>query len=451
LALAIAVLTASGLWSEPARGQSLDEALALAYEGNPTLKAARAELRAVDEGVPQEMSNWRPRVELNGDVGAESFENEFDEAPDESGSTTPWGVSLDVIQPLYRGGRTEAGVDRAENVVLAQRARLTDVEQTVLFDAATAYMDVWRDEATLRLNINNEKVLQEELAASRDRFEVGEITRTDVAQSESRLARATAERQQAEGDLASSRAVYEEIIGQAPGTLAAPKDLSGLPQSLDETVTLAIENNPDIVAAGFSRKASERAVRQVEGELYPEVGLQGSLSHREEEIGEDTETQRAAILAFVNIPLYQQGFVSSRVREAKQVDSQRRLEIDEARRSSERQAVSAWEVLDTARAQIRSFEAEVTSAEIALDGVRQENLVGARTTLDVLDAEQELLDAQVNLVSAERDHIVAGFAVLAAVGRLTAQDYGLAVTPYDPDKNYRAVRDQWYGTEVTGE
>lgn len=443
------------LWSSQPQAQTLVEALATTYNSNPTLAAARAQLRVTNEEVPQELSNWRPSVSLTTSAGVAS---ERSSTPTSRASGTdgfeglqPLSADLTVTQPLYRGGRTVAGTERAENEVYAERARLASTEQAVLLSAATAFMDVWRDEAVLRLNINNEQVLARQLQASRDRFEVGEITRTDVAQSESRLSRATAQRVESEGNLRASRATYEEIVGTAPGTLRPPGPLSGLPDSSAATVAAALNQNPDVIAASFSQRAADRSVRQNIGTLLPSLDLVGELTHAEETSIPDSDADSGTLLAQLSMPIYQQGFVSSQVRQAKQLLSQRRLELEESRRTAEQDAVDAFQALETARAQILAFQAQVESAQIALEGVRQENAVGARTVLDVLDAEQELLDAQVSLVGAQRDEIVAGFQVLSAEGRLNAVELGLPVEVYDPELDYLAVRDKWFGLSAPGE
>jgi TolC family type I secretion outer membrane protein len=382
------LLVLCGVWAglalAPARAQSLGETLAEAYRSNPTLLAARAELRAVNEGVPQELSNWRPLLSIDTSAGAQRI----DLGSAVSAETTyPFEASFGIRQPLYRGGRTVAGVARAEADVRAQRARLTSVEQSVLLDAGTAYMDVWRDQAVLGLNESNEQVLQRELEATRDRFEVGELTRTDVAQAESRLARATATRVSAAGDLAVSRAIFKEVAGLTPGVLEAPAPLPGLPASLSEAVAAAEDKNPDLRAATFAEEGAQHQVRTSYGELLPEVSVTAELTHSRNQLRDDTETSAAQILALVTVPLYQKGLVSSRVREDKQAANQRRIEIDETRRRVVQDSVDAWEILVAAQAQSVSFQAEVRSSEIALEGVRQENAVGARTILDVLDAE----------------------------------------------------------------
>jgi TolC family type I secretion outer membrane protein len=427
------VFTAAG-------AESLNEALAEAYRGNPTLLAARAELRGVNERVPQELSNYRPSAFVDGQAGVERIDSEPPSG--DAKNNKPWEVLLDVEQPLYRGGRTVNGVAQAEAEVQAQRARLKSVEQQVLLSAVRAYMDVWRDEAVLQLNINNEKVLTRQLE-----------TRTDVAQSESRLSRATAERIGAEGDLTASEAVYQEVIGQPPDLvgLEPPASLPSLPNAQDEVVRGAIENNPAVTGARFDENAAERQIAVSRGQLLPEAFLSGEARHSENFGSSDNETDVARGLVEVTVPVYQQGLVSSQVRQSKQISVQRKREVEEAARSAERFAIDAWAGLETARAQSESFRAEVRSNEIALEGVRQENAVGARTILDILDAEQEFLDSQVSLVRARRDEIVASYALLAAIGRLTARDLELAVEAYNPDDDYLAVRNRWFGLDAPGQ
>ena len=429
--------------STAAGAQDFYEALASAYQSNPTLLAARAELRAVNEGVPQELSNYRPFVSIDGSAGVQ----EIDQSSGVGSQTTNPLLS----QPLYRGGRTTAGVARAEAEVQAQRAILHSTEQGVLLAAATAYMDVWRDEAVLRLTINNEKVLKRQLEATNDRFDVGELTRTDVAQAKARLARATAERIGAEGVLTASQATFKEIIGLPPVSVTPPGPLQGLPASESEAVSASLEGNPDIAAAQFAERAAQAQVRSSEGELYPEVTLSAELLHSENDFSRDSETNSAQVLAIVSIPLYQQGFVSSQVRQDKQTANQRRIEVEKTRRRIRQECTDTWEQLVTARAQIRSFTSETRATRIALEGVREESSVGQRTVLDVLNAEQEYLDAQINLTRAQRDDTVTGYAVFQCLGRLTAADLALPVDVYDPKVDYEAVRNRWFGLTAPGE
>ena len=436
----LAAFLAAAYPAAPAHSQSLVEAMVLAYRNNPTLRAQRASLRVADESVPQALSGWRPTVEILGDGGA------VKESGDVRNDTRPrYSANLRITQNLYRGGGTVADIRRAENSVLAERARLDATEQDVLLDAVRAYMDVFRDEAVLRLNINNEKVLARQLEATRDRFNVGEVTRTDVSQAEARVSRATADRVQAEGNLQISRGVYQRIIGQRPGALSKPQPVRDLPANRTDTIAIAKENNPSMLAALYDERASRDNVKVVRSELLPRVDVVGRGGRERNQSVPNVTRDSASITAQLTIPLYQRGGVTSRVREAKQLVSRNLLLLREAERRAVEDANSAWESLVTARAQIRSFSAEVRANKIALEGVQQEALVGSRTVLDVLDAEQELLDAQVNLVRAERNEAVAEYDLLSAIGRLTGRGLSLSTELYDPEAYYDTVRNKLWG------
>lgn len=432
------------LASAEAHAETLFEALAAAYANNPTLDAQRAQLRATDENVSQAVSGWRPSVSLSGDIGYQRQEINSAGAD----NRTPKSAAVSVTQPVYNGGTTVSKTNSAEASVLAGRENLHATEQSVLLSAVTVYMDVLRDQAVVQLNKNSEQVLKRQLEAARDRFRVGEITRTDVAQSEARLSRATADRVQAEGQLISSRASYERVIGKAPGELDPPPPLPKLPGSEDEAMGIASGENPALRAAQFTEKASAYDVDTAFGGLLPTVSVTASLSQSRDTTSVINRTDNAEITANVSVPLYQSGAQHSAVRQARQVDSQRRIQIEEAHRTMVESVVKSWEQLQTARARITSRREQVRANEIALDGVMQEAAVGSRTTLDILDAEQELLDARVALVQAERDEYVAAYSLQSSIGRLTAQKLGLKTDIYDPTAHYQKVRDKWFGTTV---
>lgn len=432
-----------------ASAESLKEALAKAYLTNPTLLAARAELRATDEGVPEAISGWRPTVSFDYDIGkSKTDSNSTSSSSGNSQNRTPKTSSVTIDQNLFNGWRTQSGIESAEQAVLSQRAQLASTEQTIMLNAATAYMDVIRDEAVLKLNQANELVLGRQLEATRDRFEVGEVTRTDVAQAEARLSRAKADRIESEGALTISRAAYRNIIGDFPGTLKSAGPLDDLPASKEEAMASAKSGNPDVVAARHDERAAKSAIKTAEGALYPTVNLEGELSRRDQASSPTSRSEEASITASVSVPLYQAGAVSARIRAAKQQWSQERRDLDAAVRTAIQEAAQSWERYVTARAQVNAFAAEVRAAEIALEGVKQEAQVGSRTVLDVLDAEQELRDARVSLVRARRDVTVASFEVRQAVGTLVASRLSLAVELYDPTKNYKANRNRWFGTSV---
>ncbi len=442
----------AGCFSGMREGQSetLEDALASTYLSSPQLLARRAQGRAVSESLPQALANWRPTLRLDLKGGRGHYENSSSSASSTQ-FRTPRSGNVVITQPLYHGGRTVAATRQADARIQADWSELTNVEQTVLSGAAQAYLDVVRDTAVLGLGINNEQVLQRQLEATRDRFRVGEITQTDVAQAEARLARATATRLGAEGTLQVSRATYEQVIGSTPGMLTLPSGPPNLPRSLQEAVEAAMAANPLVSAAEHIEEAARHGIDLVHGELRPTVNLEGTLSRSWGQASRSLQTETTGIMLTVNVPLYQQGATYSRLREAKHAAGQRRLESDQARRSAIESVTQAWENVQSARAQIESFQTQITAAEVALEGVRHESRVGSRTVLDVLNAEQELVDARVALVQAERNTLLAEYQLLTAVGRMTAKDLGLTVEIYDPDVHARAIRNKWFGSSVEAE
>ncbi|PPR25672.1 MAG: Outer membrane efflux protein BepC [Alphaproteobacteria bacterium MarineAlpha10_Bin1] len=447
-ATGLAVGFALALATSAAFAESLDEALISAYQNNPTLLAERAELRATDEGVASAQSGWRPTVQIDGDFGF----SETETTTVTGGFTTktesslrPRSFSLSVTEPLYRGGRTSAETRSAKNLVDAGRATLAQTEQGVLLDAVTAYMDVLRTQSVVELNRHNERVVARQHQAAQDRFEVGEVTRTDVAQAEARVAQAKADRIGAEGNLISARATYRQIIGDLPGRLGWPASLAGVPSSESEALQIANVANPSIIGADFVERSARDDIDIALSDLLPQVSLRGGYD-RQYDVSSVTErADSLSLSAIVTVPLYQSGAEHASVRRSKQIASQRRLEFEEARRAVLEEVTRAWEALITARAKIAAFESQVRAAELALEGVEQEVLVGLRTTLDVLDAEQELFTARVNLVGAERDAVVSSYWVKSTVGELTAEALGLSVERYDADAHYRAVSGKWFG------
>jgi outer membrane protein len=445
--LAGAVLLA-GLASGPVSAQTLPEALAAAYANNPTLQAARARLRATDENVPQALSGWRPTVTLQGRAGyADGTSTNVRDGRRDAERNLLAG-SATLVQPLYRGGRTVAQTRRAESQVLAERANLIAIEQQVLLDAITAYVNVIQNQEVLRLAENNVRVLTRQLQAARDRFRVGEITRTDVAQAEARLERARSERANAEGALQNSRAAYARVIGEPPQALVPPPPIRPIAASADEAARMAEANSPAVLRAIFDEQAALANVDVVFGELLPSVNLEASTFRNDNSTQPGTRATGSQIVAALSVPIYQGGQEHARVRQAKQQAQQAREAVVEARRAAVENARRAWETLTASRAQISALRAQVRANEIALDGVQREALVGSRTTLDVLNAEQELLDARVALVRATRDVVIASYALAATAGRLTARDLNLPVPIYDPIDYYGAVRDRLFGTDI---
>jgi TolC family type I secretion outer membrane protein len=432
--------------SAPAYAESLSEALALAYQNNPSLEAQRAALRATDENVPQAKAGYRPTLQANGSVGkSESTGGTQSLLGSPKVTSTPRQGSISLNQPLFRGFSTTSNIKGANREVMAGRADLLSAEQDTLLNAVSAYMDVVRDEAVLALNDNQVDVLQRQLEASQNRFEVGEITRTDVAQSEARLSAAKSARISAEAQLTASRTAYQRIVGQMPGTLDKNPPLPPLPENEDTALTVAGENNPMLIAALYREEAARYSINSAAGALLPRVDLEASYNKSVNTFRSGLSQTSKQVTAQVTIPFYQGGAEYSRVRQAKQLRSQAQMQIIVARRTVEEQVRNAWISLRAAESTIGSARDTVQANEIALEGVRQEAEVGSRTTLEVLDAEQELLNARVELVRAERNHTVAGYTLLSAVGRLTAQNLELPVDYYDPAAHYDDVDNQWFG------
>ena len=451
-ALCAVMAAALVLAPRPGAAQSLEEALARAYASNPVLLAARARLRGVDEEIAQAISGWLPTISVSSDA-SKRYSNTSGGSSSNAGSQnrTPRTSRFTVEQNLFAGLETVAQTRQAEKQIEAERARLIRTEQTVMLDAATAYMDVVRDQAVLSLNINNEKVLRRQLEATGDRFQVGEVTRTDVAQAESRLAGATADRIGSQGALTSSQASYRRQTGVAAGRLQPAAPLTGLPASEAEAVTLARANNPIVFAARFDEQAAREAVKIAKADLYPTFDIEGELSRADQTSGRSSRSDRAEITATLKVPLYQAGNVHSRVRQTKQAAVEERRNVDAAVRAAVESATQAWDALQTARARIKAFAAQVRASTIALEGVQQEAQVGSRTVLDVLNAEQELLDASVDLARVQRDEVVASFRLRAAVGTLTARNLNLRTTIYDVNAHYGATRRKFFGIGIEGE
>jgi len=438
-AASLGIFSIVALFAGPASSESLLDALTLAYTNNPRLLAQRAQLRSVDEQVPQALSGYRPTSDINLSIGKEASRSQGGFFSSKE-NRTPKTASISVNQPIFRGFRTLFDTRRAKAAIMQARAQLVLVEQDVLFDTVSAFMNVVRDQAVLGLNVKNEQVLRRQLQATRDRFQVGEVTRTDVSQAEARLAQARATRVQAEGTLQISRASYRRVVGQLPAKLKRPTKKIRVPVSQKIVVENASRGAPGLVAARFAEKSARYNVDVITGELLPTVSINGSLSRSVGSSTRDNRTSSGRITAQIVIPLYQAGLTSSRIRQAKQTVSQRYQEIIDARRVAIEAATQAWNNLQTARAQVRAFAVAVRANTTALDGVRQEASAGLRTILDVLNAEQELLDARVNLVRAQRDDIVASYNVWRSMGVLTAGNLKLPVQIYDATRHFRRIK-----------
>jgi outer membrane protein len=433
----------------PVGAETLTEALAQAYQFNPQLLAQRAQLRATDEGVPQALAGWRPTVQFTGSTGKQIVNTV--QGPSTTQILEPSTLDLNLTQPVWTSGRTPALVRQAEHNVQAQRAQTVAIEEQVLFSVVQAFLDVVRDQATVELNINNEQVLRRQLEATNDQFRVGEVTRTDVAQAESRVALAVATRVQAEGNLQVSRSNYVRAVGHPPDKLMQPQERPNLPATRAEALGLAHDQNPNVGIALYTEKAAEDSVVATRALLLPQFAIIGDLNKSDETSTSGRNVNSASVIARMTVPLYEAGSIYAQTRAAKQTVSQRRNLLDDARRAAIQAATKDWETIQSGRQQVQSLQSTIRAAEIALEGVRQEAQVGSRTVLDVLNAEQELFTDRVNLVQAQHDLAVAEFDLAQQVGRLTAQEFKLPVQAYDVEKHYNDVRNKWFGFGSKGE
>lgn len=446
---------------DPAGGstETLRDALSNAYLINPVLSAERARLAATDEQVGIAKSRLRPTVTGFADTG---FANTHDTIAGNNptgeanfgpngdivsdGVTHPGGYSVQLSQPLFKGFQNLNGVRQAKSSAQAGRETLRATEQTTLLAGVTAYADVVRDQAIVRLRENNVVVLTEQRKQTRDQFALSEVTRTDLAQAEARLSGAIALLNVAQANLKGSRATYEQVIGHPPGKLVDPPSIfNRLPTSVDEAMTLADGENPLILSSVYQEEASLYTVNQIIGELLPEVTLEAQYQQRFDLSKVLEEEEVTTVTGRVKVPLYQGGGVAARIRQAKQLNTQLKRQVEATRLRAHADVVSNWGILQSSGAEIAFAKASVEANKIALDGTRQEERLGQRTTLDILNAQLELLDAEIGLVTALRNRIVAEYGLAAAIGRLDAQSLGLSVPYYDPIEHYDLVKNKWAG------
>lgn len=430
----------------PAQAETIAQALAAAYANNPQINSARAGTRAQDEAVPLAKSFYRPTISANANV----THTYVDPRPllatgNTSGSAA---IGITASQPIFRGFRTRNAIRGAEADVLASRELLDNTVQNVLFDAANAYLSVIRDRAILDLRRRNVDFLQEQQRSANELFSVGENTRTDVAQSRAALAASLSDIAIAEANLRASEATYVQLVGHAPRGLSLSFPFAAaIPPSLAAALALAQERHPAIRAAIFQADSAAFNTREIEGELLPTVSVEAGVN-REVGLygfGRDDDQTSATISGRVSIPLYQGGAVSARVRQAKELQGQSRIEIDLYRDQVRAAVASSWGQIEATRSAISATQTSVEAANIALSGVQEERRVGQRTTLDVLDAQATVLTAQENLIVAQYNQLVASFSLLSAVGRLLPQPLRLPVAVYEPAQHYEAVKDKWYG------
>lgn len=472
----------------PANAETLKEALAAAYLYNPTLKAAQAALRSTDNQVSIAKSGYRPTVSATVQDGWDNIRTKLaalhaaagalpvcpspgtiavsptatctganfaplslsslSQSSVGNGPSNPFIAQITATETLFDGFRTYNNIKGAEALVEAGRENLRNQEITVLLNAVTYYMNTVRDAAIVKLRQNNVKVLTEQLRATEDRFKVGEVTRTDVAQAQSGLASAQADLSIAQGTLYGDEAFFAQFIGHPPVNLKDPgPPTRRLPNTLQGAIEIAEAESPGILAAIFNERAQQHQVKAVKGQLLPTLSLNASQSWTNQPFGlpQVAYEEETRVYGQLSVPLYEGGSVSAQIRQAIETLSQMRQNVDAQRELARANVSSQWGLIIAARGNVAAGKSAVDATRIALEGVREEEKVGQRTILDVLNAEQQFLNAGVNLVSFQRDLVVASYGVLAYMGHLTASDISLEVEVYDPTRYYGEVKDAWYG------
>ena len=445
-----AVLLLIQMAASPARADTMEAALLRAYQNNPQLNAQRASVRAIDENVPQALSGYRPKVTVTASGGGQ-YTNQFSTAVGkiEEGPQSPRAAGATVTQTLFNGSQTANKTRAAESQVLGAREGLRLIEQSVLLAAATIYMDYLRDGAILEVQRSNTRVLEETLKQTRQRYGAGLVTPTDVAQSEAQLAAGRSQELAAEANLTTTRANFRRIIGNEPERLAAASPVDRyLPETLRDAADISLVENPNVTAAMFGIDVNFLTVKVNEGALFPTVTLTANVQKSWQQTVTQVKQSSASAVAQVSMPVYQGGAEYSLIRQSKETLERQRLNLEQVRDQARADLITAWGQLLAGKAQVASTQSQVTASEIALLGTRKEASVGQRTVLDVLNAQQAVVNARVALVTAQHDRVVASYAVLSAIGRLSPQVLRLATPVYDPAVHYHQVRDNWFGVRT---
>ena len=445
------VLAAAG----SAGAETLADAVALAYQSNPILQGARAAQRAIDETYVQAQAGYRPTVSVRADVATDrnNYLSSVVLLPGENpaitkGDTQTSGATLTINQPLYTGGRVSSAVNAAKAGVLAGREQLRATEQTVLDSVIQAYVDVRRDEESLQIAQENVALLQNQLGESNAKFDVGQATRIDITQSDARLADAQAALAMTQAQLDGSRAAYVATVGQSPTRLAEPPTLAGLlPIGLDQAFSAAEQNNPQLRRSNYAEQASAARVAEARAQTRPTVSLQANLGYSGGNYGSATPfanySHDISVAAVVTVPVFNGGLTLSQVRQALENNAVDRIGIEAARRQVVLTVAKAWSQMIGLRAGVSARERQVAAADLAFQGVREGAVVGMRSTLEVLIAEQDRSNAKLALANAKHDEYLAAATLLAAVGGLRVEDLTPGAPIYDPKTNFDHVRHAW--------
>jgi outer membrane protein len=432
----------------PCAAETLQDALVKTYQTNPQLNAERARQRGTDENIPQALSGYRPQLVASLSSGLQAVRNILPDNTVQSTTLRPWTIGLTVTQVLFNGYKTANNVRVAEFQVKSGREALRNIEQGVFLDAVTAYMNVMANYALVEAQRTNVQVLREIQATTKRRLDAGDVTPTDTAQADSRLSRGLADLNAAEVAYAISKEIYTQVIGEAPAQLTAASPVDRLiPPTQVASIEAAGHQHPAVLGAGYDVDVAQTSIRLAESALLPQVSVQGSVSRQVENdptLSVRKEDQ-ASVVGQINVPIYDGGMAASQTRQAKEVTSQSRLVLERVRNQTRTAVVSAWVSNEGTKITLRAAESEVKSAEIALQGVRREAQGGQRTTIDVLNSQQDLTNARTRQITAQRDRVIASYTLLSAVGRLDVHTLNLNTPDYSPDVHYHQVRDAWHG------
>ncbi|OKO68288.1 TolC family outer membrane protein [Bradyrhizobium sp. NAS96.2] len=446
--IGLGALACALLADTAARAESLPEALVKAYQTNPQLNAERARQRATDENVPQALAGYRPQISAGLSVGLQAVRDQLPGNVIQTATLKPWQIGVTVTQTLFNGFKTANSVRVAELQVQSGREALRNVGQGVLLDAVTAYTNVLANQTLVEAQRSNVAFLKETQAITQRRLNAGDVTPTDTAQAEARLNRGLADLNAAEVNYAISQATYAQVVGSPPSQLRPAETTDRLlPRSREDAIALALREHPAVTAAGFDVDVASTSIRVAESSLMPNVTLQGSVSRSrdsDQTLG-TFGTDQASVIGQVTQPIYDGGTAASQTRQAKEVAAQSRLVLDQVRNQAKTAVVSAWVANEGAKIAVSASESEVKAAEVALAGVQKEAAGGQRTTVDVLNAQQDLITARARLIGAQRDRVIASYTLLSAIGRLDVKTLNLKTPDYLPEVHYHQVRDAWHG------
>ena len=446
--IGVAVAICLGFAAVPVQAEALPEALAKAYQSNPQLNAERARQRATDENVPQALAGYRPQIVASLSAGLQSVRDLLPNNTIQTANLKPWTIGITVTQTLFNGFKTANSVRVAELQVQSGREALRNVGQGVLLDAVTAYTNVLANQSLVEAQRSNVAFLRETLGIVQKRLNAGDVTPTDTAQAEARLNRGLADLNAAEVNLAISQATYAQVIGNPPSRLSPAEPVDRyLPRSREDATALAFKSHPAVLAAGFDVDVATTSINVAESSLYPTVTLQGNASRAKD--NDPTlsvfGTDQASVIGQVTAPIYDGGTAASQTRQAKEISAQSRLVLDQVRNQARTAATGAWVAHEGAKIAVSASESEVRAAGVALQGVQKEAAGGQRTTVDVLNSQQDLISAKARLIGAQRDRVIASYTLLSAIGKLDVKTLALNTPDYLPEVHYHQVRDAWHG------